>query len=113
VRRRAASRHGALQRLQFGEHARAFDQIGLALGREAEPPRGPLQQTHAEAPLERGQALADRGGRHAELLRGGGEAAVLVDGGEEGEIGKAVHEGSGAGKVQAMVQVSAASIHEW
>jgi hypothetical protein len=54
-------------------------------------PCGPIQQTHAEAVLERLNVLARRRRRHFKLARRGSEAAELHDFCKDGHGEKAVH----------------------
>src|SRR5579885_2273114 len=51
-------------------------QVGLASFGQAQPPRKTMEQEPAEMLLERADLLADRRGRHTQLLGGRHEAAV-------------------------------------
>jgi len=58
----------------------------LAVVGDGDAARGTLEQAHAEHALEHADALADIGGRHAELLGGSDEAALADDGDEDAQV---------------------------
>ncbi|MNZ89682.1 hypothetical protein D3C78_1086170 [compost metagenome] len=49
----------------------------LAFGRQVQSPCGAVEQAGVEPAFQAGDALADRGGRYAQLLGGRGEAAAF------------------------------------
>ncbi|MNT16117.1 hypothetical protein D3C72_1512060 [compost metagenome] len=91
ARRHPAAAQALFEFLQFGQDTPALGQVGLALGRDRQPPRGAVEQPHAQPRLQRRQPLAGRRRRDAKLLRRAGKAAALDQQDEEGEIREGVH----------------------
>jgi hypothetical protein len=87
----ARARHHAVELLELEQQPRAMRQIQFALLRDADPPRGAIQQPHAEARFHACQARGDRRRRHAELAGQRRQAAVFDELDKEREIGDRIH----------------------
>ncbi|MNN39451.1 hypothetical protein D3C81_1534900 [compost metagenome] len=88
---RTTAADGTLQFLNLGQDARPFGQVNLAFMRHAHRAGGAIQQAHAKALLEVGQAFGHRRRRHAELARDCRQAALLHQDREKSQIGEIIH----------------------
>nr|WP_234023437.1 hypothetical protein [Sorangium cellulosum] len=85
------ARHGEVRVLELGQDLLAPLVIGGAVVREADAPRGPVQEPHAEPLLEARDDAAHARGRQAELLAGAREAARVDDALEDADLAEHVH----------------------
>ncbi len=69
----------ALGFIHIGEHAHRAIIEGLALRRELQPPRRPIDQAAAEATFQPGHQLAHARRREPEFARSRGEPAEIDD----------------------------------
>jgi len=87
----AALAHVGRQCFQIlDQRAPAFGQ-GRAFGRRVQPPRGPVQQAHAEFALQALETLAGDGDRDIEVARGCADRALIEHAQEQHEVADAVH----------------------
>ncbi len=77
--------------LDIGEDRKAAAVMGLAIGGRADLPCGPLQQPHAQAPLQLFHRIRDGRGGKAEIMGGGAETAAFYDAGENPHGIQTVH----------------------
>ena len=87
----AAAEQGALQVVQVVQDLFAAFQVAAAFRAQADASRGAVEEAHAEAVFQRGEATAHAGGRDAQGLGRGGQGGLAGEEGEEGEVREVVH----------------------
>ncbi|MCY1526282.1 hypothetical protein D9M68_612910 [compost metagenome] len=85
------ARHRLVRLFGFGEHGLAVAQVALADIGQRQLAGGALQQAHAQARFQFGDAPREARLGHPQQAAGGGEAAVLDDFGEIEEIVEVLH----------------------
>ena len=87
----AAAAQGAFEGVQVLQDLFAAVEVAAAFRGQADAARGAIEEAHAEALLQRGEAAADAGGGDAQRLGRGGQGGLARQQAEEGEVGQIVH----------------------
>ncbi|KAG0925522.1 hypothetical protein G6F32_013531 [Rhizopus arrhizus] len=92
ARARLAAGDQLVQIFDFAQDAAGAFQVDLAFGREAQAPRAAVEQAHAQARLDLGQPLADRGRRDIQFPRSRRHAAGAREFNDELQLRGMTHE---------------------